>query len=243
MDQVKREYETLKDKLTVQEAEVAKYKSMAKKKQVADEGQISETITAAKLIQPYVVPFELFVELWNWESRDPEPRGLFQVYERQCQFFLLMLGLKRHTWIDHSRFQQVWQQSEAWGVENLFAKMLARREIYLFNPYSVFMVIGDLGARVLLYYASLESQWLLCHQVPVQVEKRKVSWQEYGTQVNSQFYSQPLSKLQPWEVTLHSLLIQIQKPSFVAYCLAANTQRLSVNPSEDFFWVTLFIPV
>lgn len=28
-----------------------------------------------------------------------------------------MLGLKRYTQIDHSLFQQIWQQSEEWGVE------------------------------------------------------------------------------------------------------------------------------
>ena len=128
----------------------------------------------------------------------------------------------------------MWQQSEVWGVENLFVEMLARREIYLSDPYFAFMVLGDLGVRVLLYYVSVENQWLLGHQIPVQVEKRKVSWQEYGTQVNSQFYSQSLSKLQPWETNLHTLLVHIQKPGFVADCLSANTQRLAVTPSEDF---------
>lgn len=206
-ERITQENESLKEKLTMQEAEVARYKTMLKQKQVAADGQSSKAPTEAKLVQSPVLPTEFFVELWNWESKDREPRGLLRMYERHCQFFMLLTGLERGTWVDHSRFQQVWQQSVAWGVENLFVEMLARREIYLSDPYSAFVVIGDLGARVLLYYTSLESQWLLCHQVPVPVEKRKASWQEYGLQVNSQFYSQPLSKLQPWEDNLHTLLV------------------------------------
>ena len=213
---------------------MVRYKTMVKQKQVAVDGQNSGAPTEAKLVQPPVLPAEFFVELWNWEIKDQEPRGLFRVYERQCQFFMLLMGLERGTWIDHSRFQQVWQQSETWGVENLFAEILARREIYLSDPYSAFIVIGDLGARVLLYYVSLEHQWLMGHQIPAQIEKRKVSWQEYGSQMSSQFYSQPLSKLQPWEDKLHILLVQVQKPGFLADCLSANTQRLAVTSSEDF---------
>lgn len=63
---------------------------------------------------------------------------------------------------------------------------------------------------------------------------REALWQEYGTEVNSQFYSQPLGKLHPWEDNLHTLLVQIQKPCFVADCLSANTQCLAITLSEDF---------
>lgn len=104
VDRVKMENEGLKEKLAVQEAEAAKYRVMTKQKQVMAEGQISETTNAANLITPSVVPFEIVAGLWDWESRGPEPKGLFQIYEKQCQLFLLMSGLKRYTWIDHSRF-------------------------------------------------------------------------------------------------------------------------------------------
>jgi hypothetical protein len=48
-----------------------------------------------------------------------------------------------------------------WGVENLLAEILARKDLNLSDPYSVFMLLGDLGARVLQYYMGLEDQWLL----------------------------------------------------------------------------------
>ena len=128
----------------------------------------------------------------------------------------------------------MWQQSEEWGVENLFTEILARREIHLSDPYSAFITIGDLGARILLYYASLENQWLLRYQIPVPLEGRKVTWQEYGVQVTPQFYGQPISHFQSWQDTLQRLRVQVSHPYLVANVMAANLQRLSVSPSMDF---------
>lgn len=49
------------------------------------------------------------------------------MFECQCQFFLLVVGLKKSAWIDHSRYLKLWQQSLEWGVENLFVEILAQR--------------------------------------------------------------------------------------------------------------------
>jgi hypothetical protein len=84
VERVKKKNKMLKENLAVQKAEVAKYKSMAKQKHVVVEGQSLEAPTEAELVQPTVIPSELFAELWNCKSRDPKPRGLFQVYKRQC---------------------------------------------------------------------------------------------------------------------------------------------------------------
>lgn len=67
-------------------------------------------------------------------------------------------------------------------------------------------MIGDLGARILLYYASLENQWLLLYQISFALEGRKVIWQDYGVHVTSQFYGQPVTHLQSWQDTLHRLI-------------------------------------
>ena len=202
--------------------------------QLQDQGQTSLSAAGSKPVPPSPLSSELLSQLWSWETRGPAPKGIFQMYENQCQLFLLAMGLEKSMWIDHRQFQQMWHQSEVWGVENLFVEILARREIQLSDPYSAFMIIGDLGARIFLYYTSLESQWSCRHQFSKQSEGRRVSWQEYGTQVSSQLYSQPLSKLQEWRETLQKLLIQLRQPDRVTESIRVNIQRLSVVPSEDF---------
>ena len=75
---------------------------------------------------------------------------------------------------------------------------------------------------------------MLRHQFPVNAERRKVSVFEYGTQVNSQFYSQAWDNLRPWSETLKKLLAQLRYPDFVSNVLVANNQRLLFCPSVDF---------
>lgn len=132
--------------------------------QLTTKGHTSLSATGSKLVPPSTLYFELLSQLWSWETKGPEPKGIFHMYESQCQLFLLAMGLQKIMWIDHSQFQRMWHQSEVWGVENIFVEILARREIQLSNPYSAFIIIGDLGARIILYYTSLESQWSHCHQ-------------------------------------------------------------------------------
>ena len=99
-------------------------------------------------------------------------------------------------WIDHNHFLKVWQHSVEWKVEKLFVEILAIMHINLTYPYSAFIVIENLGARILLYYATLEGKWLLKSQFHVNAERRKVTWHEYNHHITSQFYSWPLSHLQ-----------------------------------------------
>ena len=119
-------------------------------------------------------------------------------------------------------------------MENLFVEILARRHINLSDPYYAFIVIRDFGARILFYYASLENQWILRHQFPIHVERREVSWQEYGNYVTSQFYSQPLGNLQKWQDILHTLLVELQHPDFLSDVMSANLHRLSLVSSTKF---------
>ena len=221
----------LKEKVRMQEEELAEQKVMTSR---ASEGQPSLTPTKPKLVNSSHLPLEFVTELWGWEFKNHVPQELFQLYEVQCQLFFVLTGLKRAEWIDHIRFHSLWQQSVEWGVENLFVEILARRQINLSDPYSAFIIIGDFGARILLYYASLENRWILRHQFPIPTERREVSWQEYGTQVTSQFYGQPLGSLQQWQDTLQILLAQLQHPDFVSEVMSANMQRLSLVPSEGF---------
>lgn len=146
-------------------------------------------------------------------------------------YFFLLTCLSICKWIDHDHFLKLWQQSLDWSVENLFVEILAPRHVNLFDSYVAFIVIRDLGARVLLYY---EHQWLLRHQFPINTDIRKVLWEEYSTQVTSQFYSQPLSNIQQWQGSLQGLWAQLQHPNFLLDVMLASLWHLIVMPSDIF---------
>jgi hypothetical protein len=63
--------------MTAQEGEITRHKIMSKLKQIAAEGQVLKASTAYNPIRCFVLSSEFFAELWSWESRGPEPKGLF----------------------------------------------------------------------------------------------------------------------------------------------------------------------
>ena len=221
----------LKEKLREQEGVLARQATLITHPSTK---QPSMTSTVSNPINSPPLTSDCVAEVWNWESRGPATKSLWQMFEIQCQLFFVVTGLKGKEWLDHSRFQKLWQQSVKWGVDNLFVEILVRQRLNLSDPYSAFVIIGDVRARVLLYYAALEHQWVLRHQFPMHAERREVSVFEYGTQVNSQFYSQAWDNLRPWSETLKKLLAQLRYPDFVSDVLVANNQHLSFCPSVDF---------
>ena len=118
-------------------------------------------------------------------------------------------------------------------MENLFIEVLVRKHLQLSDPHVAFMVIGDIGTRVLMYYAYLERQSGVHHQSANPSEGRVVSWQDYGTCISSQFYGQPHYSLAEWKTTLSNLSQQLLQPDFVPTLLSNNVQRLSLAPSNN----------
>lgn len=176
---------------------------------------------------------ESLADIWQWESKGPMSSSLFQLYERQRDLFFLTQGLAKSVWLDHSQFLRIWQVSVRLGVENPFTEILARKHLQLSDPHSAFLVIGDVGARVLMYYASLEGQWSLRRELLAQSEERVVSWQDYSTRISSQFYGLIYNCLNEWQIVLSGLYQQLSHPDFVSTLIANNVQRLSIVPSSD----------
>lgn len=128
---------------------------------------------------------------------------------------------------------EVWATSCEEGIEDLCAEILARKHLQLSDPHAAFMVIGDMGARVLLYHSSLERQWVSRQSLSYQFDKRVASWQDYSTRISSQFYGQTQSNLHEWQLVLQNLYGQLQHPDFVPSLLSNNVQRLSMVYSKD----------
>jgi hypothetical protein len=183
-----------------------------------------------KLVTPTA---EFFNALWFWESQGSVPRDIFQLYEQQRDLLFLTLGVTRSECLDHSHFHRLWRQSVQLGVENLFTETLARKEIQLSDPHSAFLIIGDIGARILLYYAQLESQWSSRKLRQNEREDRVVTWQDYSLQITSQFYGQPVAILQGWREILVGLNQKLQQPEFLSALLTNNVQRMSIASSVN----------
>lgn len=123
MKQAARETEQLKEKLQLQELEAVPPKAIINRVNVEKQPSIISTVFA--LVDCHVLPTELIAELWSWETKGPISNDIFQIYERQGYFFLIITGLQKFAWIDHSHFLKLWQQNEGSG-ENLFVEILTR---------------------------------------------------------------------------------------------------------------------
>lgn len=84
-------------------------------------GQPSTISTVSCPTQTCSLPSDSLGDIWRIEVNGPAPQNLFQMYELQSQFFFLVTGSKKFAWIDHTLFQQIWEQNIKWGVENLLA--------------------------------------------------------------------------------------------------------------------------
>lgn len=221
----------LREKLHLQQIEMDTQKEVMTKRR---EEQLSSHPVPV-LPSPSSISVQSIVQLWEWEweSRCPAPGNLFHLYELQRDLFLFTHGLTRSDWLDHSLFVGIWQGSSEIGVENLFTEILARKHLQLSDPHSAFMLIGDMGARVLLYYASLERQWVGRYQLSAKENRRVVSWQDYSTRISSQFYGQSNTSLQEWQLVLSGLYRQLQRGDLITTLLADNVHRLSLVPSAD----------
>jgi hypothetical protein len=229
LKQVQKENSQLREKLQLQQKELDLQRELCTRKEEVQRSQTPFLLESSTSHQSR----ESVGKFWKWESRSPVTHGLFELYESQRDLFLLTRKIVRGDWLDHSQFLKIWALSCEEGLENLLAEILARKHLQLSDPHSAFLVIGDMGARVLLYYSSLESQWVNRRSLSHQGEKRLVSWQDYSTRISSQFYGQTQSSLCEWQSVLQDLYRQLQCSKFVSNLLSNNVQRLSMVSSDD----------
>ena len=69
-----------------------------------------------------------------------------------------MVGLELEEWLNQEQFQTIWNFCEKFNVENLFTEILASIHLRLMDPFSAFVLIGDMGARIYLYKVDCEEQ-------------------------------------------------------------------------------------
>jgi hypothetical protein len=114
----------------------------------------------AVLSQQVTSQFDRFQTLiWNHELLSPPSFSLFHAYELQRNLLLKVLEFERGCQLDNSNFDRVWRITKGQlNQHNLVCEMIARGEFVLMDPEKLVLPIGNLGARVTLYYLNLEGQ-------------------------------------------------------------------------------------
>lgn len=69
-----------------------------------------------------------------------------------------MARRKLEDMLTHKEFQALWQFSVKMKAENLITEILACKHLRLLDPFSAFVMIGDVGTRIYLYYFGCEEQ-------------------------------------------------------------------------------------
>jgi hypothetical protein len=97
--------------------------------------------------------------IWNHKLLSPPSFSLFRAYELQRNLLLKVLDLERGCQLDSSNFERVWRiTKDQLNQHNLVCEMIARGDFVLMDPEKLVLPIGNLGARVTLYYLNLEGQ-------------------------------------------------------------------------------------
>lgn len=55
-------------------------------------------------------------------------------------------------------FQSLWDEVSKEGYENLLVETIVMGELVVVDPLEIMTIVGDIGAKVFLYYGNLEIQ-------------------------------------------------------------------------------------
>lgn len=190
---------------------------------------------------PQSLPPDVCARLWNLESKILPNCQLLQFYEIQRDFLLIMVGLQLEEWLTHAQFESLWYFSGRYHEENLLVEILARKHLRLLDPFSAFIMIGDVGARVFLYYADWEEQLHLRRSAVRHIDDRHVDWTDYGAQLAQQFYGQTNTTILIWKTNLESLLPLVRHEVFLTRILKYNLQRTYHTTSDGEFTTSHYV--
>lgn len=172
-----------------------------------------------------LLSMETCIRLWVAESKVFPQFNLHHLYELQRDIFLIMAGKQIEDTLTHNQFQTMWEFSVELKVENLFTEILARKHLRLSDPFAAFLKIGDVGARIYLYYSGCEEQLQLKRSNGRYVAERVVDWVDYGSQMAEQFVGQDSETRAQWRRNLEALLIRVKDEEYFVRILDSNLKR------------------
>lgn len=199
----------------------------------------STSMVPVEMEQPVPIltklPLDICSKLWDVERKVMPNFNLHHLYVVQRDLFLTMVGLGVGACLTSEQFQELWDFATKCLSENLFTEILARKHLILLDPFQAYIVIGDVGARIYLYYADCEDQLYNRRTLGRQVEERVVDWTDYGTQMAQQLYGQDKETRAKWRKNLEGLLPIMKHEDFLARVVSCNLMRTyRMIENEDF---------
>jgi hypothetical protein len=172
--------------------------------------------------------------LWWKELEAPPSFSLFHSYELQRDTFLKIFYLTRGTLLEESEFDKLWLRASHFpNMQNLICEMIARNDLKLANPSKLIIPIGDLGARVLLYYMTLESQLEYKHQADKPGETFRHVYDLEAREVNLALLQNPELFLE-WKPILELLSQELQREQAFAETLSLVHMRENIAQRGEF---------
>jgi hypothetical protein len=104
-------------------------------------------------------------------------------------------------------FETLWDRVVLVGKENLLVEMLCRNVLKLNDPLAAIILIGDVGARVAIYYMYLELRIREKRAREMRSAQPRVThFKDYGPGITHDIYSLSDSARQTWTMVLKNLL-------------------------------------
>jgi hypothetical protein len=144
---------------------------------------------------------------WEEEANSPPSTSLFRAYETQRALFLFLHDYRLGQWLSKLKFETLWNRVVLAGKENLLVEMLCRNVLKLNDPLAAVILIGDVGARVAMYYMNLELRIREKRGSEMRSAQPRVThFKDYGPSITHDIYSLSDNARQTWTMVLKNLL-------------------------------------
>ena len=134
-------------------------------------------------------------------------------------------------------FQSLWDEVSEEGYENLLVETIVRGELLVADPLKTLTIVGDIGARVFLYYGNLELQLQRKRNTMVkhmaELVPRVPKMEEFNQAIATALPIVPKSVLDGWKVNLEQRLGSMGTDEYVKAVMDASLERQVATKVED----------
>jgi hypothetical protein len=120
--------------------------------------------------------------------------------------------------LDEDEFMLLRMTSKVLKKDNLLVEICTRQDFRVNNFLRTLIIMGDLGAKTLLYFRQLELQIQLKRQIDHAIEtSRQIDMGEYQTQLMKDFEAGILNAQmrQEWKLNLEPLVVELEDKAAV----------------------------
>ena len=175
--------------------------------------------------------------LWTLENTSPPFPQLHHNYERQRDTMFIAHNLYIGQKLGPELFQSLWDEVSEEGYENLLVETIVRGELLVADPLKTLTIVGDIGARIFLYYGNLELQLQKRRNTIVehtaQLVPRVPKMEAFNQAIATALPIVPKSVLEMWKANLEQRLGSMGTDEYVKAVMDASLERQVSTKVED----------